>query len=141
MIINKVPNSPISNDNNSVTDEWRSYFNQITNQLTTFFNSERVKLPQLDTTDMDSLNEAPPPGPDQLNKNVVNTGSILYNKETKNLYANIDGKFQPVDTLTQVATLTDRPTLPADGRFVHVADHPNILYIGIGGAWREITIV
>lgn len=128
MRISSVPLTPIADKRGNVATEWRLYFEQLTNQLQSNLLGIGYKLPQATNARVNEL-----VAPDLQ-------GAMIYNNESKNVQANTDGKYKPVNTYEEL-TSDDIAAIPAgqrNGRFIYDTDNA-LLKVGFNDAFYTVT--
>lgn len=128
MKISSVPIAPISEKNGNVSTPWRLYFEQLTNQLQGALLDIGYKLPQANNQKINSL----------VNSDLQ--GAMIYNHESKNVQANTDGNYKPVNTYEELtnAEIADIPSGQRNGRFVYDTDNA-LLKVGFNDAFYTVT--
>ncbi len=119
MIIPSVPITPIVDNNGNVTNEWRIYFEQLSNQLQTFFPNSGYIFPFKSNSELVDLDD-----PSLI-------GRIAYGEEQKNMQANTTGNYKPLTTYEELTTLeiSAIPSGQRNGRFIFDTDL-NVLLAG-----------
>jgi hypothetical protein len=128
MKILSVPITPIAEKNGNVSTQWRLYFEQLTNQLQRGLLDIGYKLPQANNEKIASL---------------VATdlqGAMIYNNESKNVQANTDGNYKPVNTYEELtsASIAEIPSGQRNGRFIYDSDNA-VLKVGFNDAFYTVT--
>jgi hypothetical protein len=128
MKILSVPITPIAEKNGNVSTQWRLYFEQLTNQLQRGLLDIGYKLPQANNEKIAGLVAS------DLQ------GAMIYNSESKNVQANTDGNYKPVNTYEELtsAEIAEIPSGQRNGRFIYDSDS-EVLKVGFNDEFYAVT--
>ncbi len=112
MIIPSVPITKFIDNAGYVTSEWRIYFEQLSNQLQSFFPNSGYIFPFKSNAELDDLDDP----------SLV--GRIAYGEEQKNMQVNTTGNYKPLTTYEELTTLeiSAIPSGQRNGRFIFNTD-------------------
>jgi len=85
----KIPsfiNEKMVDENGHLTAPWKNTLANLMQQLQGSLSDEGVSIPHQDTATITSLNTQ------------KSEGNLLYNKETKEMYVNLDGTYKKITT-------------------------------------------
>ena len=128
MSIPSVPRAQISNQDGTVNNEWRIYFDQLTLTLQKSLSLTGFKMPSKDNADMSLL----------VNNDLA--GGFIYNREQKNMQVNTEESYKPVSTYEQLNTseINGIPSGERNGRFIYDTDTDD-LKVGFNDNFLTVT--
>ena len=128
MSIPSVPRAQIVNQDGTVNNEWRIYFDQLTLVLQQSFPLTGFKMPSKDNADLPLL----------LNNDLA--GGFIYNREQKNMQVNTDESYKPVSTYEELSTaeINAIPAGERNGRFIFDTDVTE-LKVGFNDSFLTVT--
>ena len=128
MSIPSVPRALVVNQDGSINNEWRIFFDQLTLTLQRSLPLTGFKVPSKDNADLSLL----------LNKDLA--GGIIYNREQKNMQVNTDESYKPLNTYEALSTadINAIPTGERNGRFIYDTDATE-LKVGFNDSFLTVT--
>lgn len=148
MKIDNLPVSQLTDKNGMISNEWRNSLQQLISQLQTFSSDEKTLLPlqpSLRTPGQvtEGLNIQSNLGGAYHN---TNTNSPNFNLKTYSATDATTYEFTPGTTYHVMDTMDDLNAVPAEtrnGKIATVTDgaHDDIAYLGVGNAWRGVTLI
>ena len=128
MSIPSVPRAQLVNQDGSVSNEWRIYFDQLTLVLQEALPLTGFKMPSKNNNETSIL----------VNQDLA--GGFIYNREQKNMQVNTVQSYKPVSTYEELPT-ADINAIPAgerDGRFIFDTDVTE-LKVGFNDSFLTVT--